>query len=262
VTAPLKVVRRGEGPPIVFVHGSAADHGTWMMQLATPLPGFSSVAYDRRGAPSAPFSPGQVPTTEAHVADLVALLGAEAPGPALVVGSSYGAVVSLAAAAACPERLAGLVLCEPPLPMDDLVPGSPAGFGCAFDRLVATAGGEAAAEMFLRAVLGSRAFDAAPARLRQNMLALWRSIRADMIALGRLRLRYGELGGVRVPCLLLSGARSPAFYTAPLDTLERALPSARREVIPSAGHAMHLENPRAFGQAVAGFARAIGYGPG
>ena len=256
--ADLKVVRRGSGAPALLVHGSAADHTTWMAQLVRPPPGLAVIAYDRRGSAGAPFPSGVVPTTAQHVDDATALLRREAGGPALVVGSSYGGVIALELARRAPELVAGLIVCEPPLPPADLVPGAPAGFGCAFDRLVATAGGEAAAEMFVRAVLGDAGYEALAERVRNAVRGMWRSIRADMIALARTRVAYHELRAVARPVLLLGGARSPGYYAAPLEALERALPAARRATIADAGHAMQIENHRAFNQTVADFAREVG----
>jgi pimeloyl-ACP methyl ester carboxylesterase len=254
----LKVVRRGVGAPVLLVHGSATDHMTWMGQLARPPDGLMVVAYDRRGSASAPFAAGLVPETSHHVDDAAALIQREAGGgPVLAVGSSYGGIIALELARRAPELVAGLVVCEPPLPPADLVPGAPAGFGCAFDRLVATAGGEAAAEMFLRTVLTDAGFDAIAPRQRGVLRGMWRQIRADMIALARTRVDYTALGVVARPVLLVGGERSPAYYAATLTSLQAALPEARRAVIPDAGHAMQIDNHRAFNQALVEFARDI-----
>ena len=168
-------------------------------------------------------------------------------------------MVSLELAARAPERVAGLVLCEPPLSPHDLVPGAPAGFGCAFDRVWASRGGEAAGELFLRAVMGDAGFEAVPGRFRRGLCATYRQIRADMIALARYRVDYARLGRIDRPVLLLAGERSPAHYRPALDALERVLARARRAVISRAGHAMHVDGHRAFHREVIGFAREIGY---
>jgi pimeloyl-ACP methyl ester carboxylesterase len=80
-----------------------------------------------------------------------------------------------------------------------------------------------------------------------------------MIALARYRVSYARLSRIQAPVLLLSGERSPPHYLPALDALERALPRARRAVIPRAGHAMHVDGHRAFHRAVIGFATEIGY---
>jgi pimeloyl-ACP methyl ester carboxylesterase len=94
---PLHVVRAGTGPLLVLVHGSATDHATWTIQLATRLPSaYRVVAYDRRGAGTSAFPHGVAwCSIEDHASDLAALIDAEGGGPALVAGSSCGAVVVL-----------------------------------------------------------------------------------------------------------------------------------------------------------------------
>jgi pimeloyl-ACP methyl ester carboxylesterase len=251
--APIEVRRRGEGPAVLLVHGAAADRRTWMLAGGLLARDLTALAYDRRIA-------GDL-TTEAHADDAIAILRRElsAGARALVAGSSYGAVVSLEIAARAPELVAGLVLGEPPLPAGPTVPSSPPGFGCAFDRLVATAGGPAAAELFLRAVLGDAAFEAIPPFMRTPLCATWRQIRSDMTALGRYRVDPEHLRAIATPSLLLTGARSPVVLQAGTELLAGVLPHARRDVVPGAGHAMHVEAHRPYAERVLAFARAIGH---
>lgn len=242
------MVRRGSGPPALLIHGAAADRATWTLQLHSLDDRFSLIAYDRRV--------GQGITTEDHADDAAELLAGERE-PALVVASSYGGVIALELACRAPDRVAALVLCEPPLPPGEHVPSAPAGYGCAYDRLTATAGGERAAEMFLRSVLGDAAFAAIPGRYRRDLCATWRQIRSDMFSLGSYRVDHARLAGVRHPVLLLAGDRSPPFLAGCLDALAAVLPRARRAVIPRAGHSMHIDNHRAFRDAVLAFAGTL-----
>jgi pimeloyl-ACP methyl ester carboxylesterase len=41
--------RRGEGPPVVFVHGAIVDHSQWDPQLDALSGDYTTVAYDVRG---------------------------------------------------------------------------------------------------------------------------------------------------------------------------------------------------------------------
>lgn len=250
VTDPRVVVRRGAGPPALLVHGAAADHSTWTIQLHALDDAFTLLAYDRRV--------GQGITTEDHADDAAALLAREFPGaPALLIASSYGGVIALEVASRAPDRVAALVLCEPPLPPGELVPSSPFGYGCHYDRLIATAGGERAGEMFLRSVLGDRPFEAIPGRYRRDLCATWRQIRSDMFSLGSYRIDHARIAAIPHPILLLAGDRSPPFLATCLDALAAVLPRARRAVIPQAGHAMHIDNHRAFRRAVLDFAGSL-----
>src|SRR5262245_25515622 len=130
------------GIPALLIHGSAADASTWSIQLGSAQlrERFALVAYER------PL----VDTVEAAAADAIARLPAE---PALVIGSSFGAVIALEIIRSRPERCAGAVLIEPPMAASDDAPAAPATFLLEFDRRVAEQGGPAGAEFFLRTVL-------------------------------------------------------------------------------------------------------------
>jgi 3-oxoadipate enol-lactonase len=258
----------GDGPTVLLVHGSAADAGTWTMQLAALRGELRLIAYDRRAphpdpSPAARGQGAKVPvsragegalTVEEHAADAAGVIEGHGGGPVIACGSSFGAVVCLELARSRPQLVRGLVLCEPPLPPADDLPTAPIGFGCAFDHVAEVLGGPAAGEMFLRIVLGD-AYDRLPARWREQAVGGWRAIRADSLALARYRPRYGGLAALRLPVQLVAGERSRRFFRPTLDALAAALPAARLTVIPASGHMMHVENPRAFNALLAAFAR-------
>lgn len=234
-------------PRVVLVHGSAADRATWTIQLASPAlrERLDLDAYDRRV---------DATTVEAHADDLAARIGA---GPAIAVGSSFGAVVVLDCARRRPELLRGVVLCEPPLAPSDDAPPVPAGFHERLDEVAARDGGEAAAEVFLRTVLGDAAYEKMPRAFQQRAKAQWPNIRSDSGALAAYRVRYRELGAVRVPALLLGGERSAPYFRPTLEALARALPDARLEILPGAGHMMHAEASRGFADRLLAFVAAV-----
>ena len=243
---------------ILFVHGSAADHTTWTIQLASSLrERFALVAYDRRGTGGSNAATDATPSVEAH-ADDAAALAAEAGAPVIAVGSSFGAVIVLDLIRRYPDRVRGAVLCEPPLAPSDAAPTTPAGFHEKFDAIAAAEGGEAAAEFFLRTVLGDPAYDRIPRAFQARSKALWRAIRADSHALGAYRPRYADLGAVTTPILLLGGDRSAPYFRPTLDALAAALGAARLEVLAGAGHMMHAEAARSFNARVAAFAAEVG----
>lgn len=247
--AALQIVRAGAGPTLLFVHGSAADHTTWAIQLASPLrTELSLIAYDRRR--------GDL-TVEDHARDALALLAQE-PRPALIIGSSFGAVIALEVVRQHADAVAGAVLIEPPMgPSDDLAPAA-SGFVSDLDRIAATHGGPAAAEQFLRRVLGDAVLARMPRASRDRAIAKWAEIRADSAALLAYRPRYDELRTIATPVLLLGGERSPPSYRATLDALAAALPRARLATVPRAGHMLHAEAHRTFSELVGAFAAEVG----
>lgn len=228
----------GEGSPVLMIHGSAADHTTWTVQQAGLRSELTMLSYDR--------SP-QHRSVEAHGDDAAEILRSKVQGRCAVVGSSFGAIVALDLARRYPELVSSLILCEPPLaPSDSLAP-VPDGFACRFDALVATEGGEAAAEFFLRSVLGDESFERMPKTYRQRSMAAWQQIRTDMVALACYRVRYHDLGGeIKCPTLLLGGARSAEFYRDTLDALQLAIPDSELRILRGAGHMMQVDAHRQF----------------
>lgn len=251
----LFVRRAGEaGPLVVFIHGSAADHATWVMQLASLPRSVRCVAYDRRGSGQSPPAPAGY-CVEDHAADAAAVIE-DCGDRAVVVGSSFGAVVALEVARSRPDLVAGAVLCEPPMPCADDVPSMPAGFGCAYDRVTALAGGEIAGAMFLRLVLGD-AYHRLPAPWRQRAVGEWKQIRADALGLTRYRPRFRDMSEITQPVLLVGGTRSSRYFDATLSSLERALPRVSRVEL-AGGHMVHAEAGRDFNGALNTFVRIAG----
>lgn len=234
-------------PRVLLIHGSATDHMTWSIQLASPLKDqFDLDAYDRRS---------DATTIEAHAEDALARL---TDVPTLLVGSSFGAVVALEVLRRLPPRVAGAVLIEPPMAASDDAPAAPLAFLAEFDQRLAEQGGPAAAEFFLRTVLTDALYERMPRAYQERSKARYREIRADTEALIAYRPRYAALAAVTRPVLLLAGARSAPYFRPTLDALAAVLPQARLEVVPGAGHMLHAEAHRAFAERLVAFARETG----
>ncbi len=237
-TRRVNVVDRGEGTPVLLLHGTATDSTTWIVPMAGlrrhPL---RLIAFDRgsRGLSVAD-----------HVRDALGVLDARGVARAVLCGSSYGAVVALELTRRHPERVFGAALCEPPLPCGDHVPPFPPGLGCTLDEIAAARGGAAAGELFLRIVLGHAAFEAMPREFRERACARWPEIRSDAVALERYGLRHSDLSAVDRPVLLLTGGRSQSWFRDTAEALAGHLPRARLVGVPEAGHIIHTEAPRVF----------------
>ena len=63
---------------------------------------------------------------------------------------------------------------------------------------------------------------------------------------------WSALEHISVPTLLIAGHEDPKFVQTNERMLE-ALPAARLEVVPDAGHTVHLEQPDAWLRAVESF---------
>jgi pimeloyl-ACP methyl ester carboxylesterase len=259
---PLHVVTAGEGAPLLLVHGSAADHTTWAIQLKSMAAHARLITWDRRGADTSPL-PAELPyfTVEQHADDAARLIEREVGGPVVACGSSFGGVVVLDLARRRPELVRGAVLLEPPLRPTDEERGIPAGFLADYDRIEREQGGTSAAEFFLRYVLGDEAFERMPRRFQDRSKSMWRQIRQDTAALGEYRVRYPALREVTTPFLLLGGERSAPFFRPTLEALHASLGNARLETLTGAGHMMHAEVFRRFNERLRSFMAEVGHAP-
>src|SRR5918994_3950253 len=92
---PIAYWRSGEGPPLVLVHGTAADHSRWRPVLPAFEERFTVCAVDRRGRGGSGDSDDYAIEREFEDVAAVADFPAE---PVVLVGHSYGALVALEAA--------------------------------------------------------------------------------------------------------------------------------------------------------------------
>lgn len=108
----IAVIREGEGPEVLLVHGGASPKATW--EVLAPLQRRWTLGFvHRRGyPPSPPFAAGRQ-DFGVDAGDLEPLLDAR---PHLVA-HSYGVLGTLIAASRRPDRVRSLTLIEPPLYM-------------------------------------------------------------------------------------------------------------------------------------------------
>ena len=103
--------RVGEGPPIVFVHGAAADSRLWRPQLARLADEFTVIAWDEPGAGRSSDVPADFGLAD-YASCLAALIEELALGPAHVAGLSWGGTVALELWRHQPRLVASLILAD------------------------------------------------------------------------------------------------------------------------------------------------------
>lgn len=271
----LQVHECGRGKAVVLVHGSASDYRTWYGQQDRWCDTYHLIAYSRRFHwPNEAIEPGDVYSLDRHVTDLQDLLLELELGSAILVGHSYGAVVSLGLAARRPDLVTRLVLAEPPAL--GLFVSVPPTFlqllkvalrrpRTAFSilKLGATSMGPAATalqrgdeEKALRrlgvGILGEQAFrrlsEERRAQVRDNLI-----LEELQSAEALPRLDPETVASVHCPTLLLEGERSPRIFSHLMDYLQELLPNSERVTIPGASHMLHEDNPAEFHQVIESF---------
>lgn len=112
----LRVVISGHGSPgVLFLSGLGMGPAVWERLQRHLSDSMRVVSYDRPGLNWSP-PPQGVPTMEAAVADVAALLAAPGlfDGPPILVGHSLGGQIARHFAYAHPNAVAGLILLDPP----------------------------------------------------------------------------------------------------------------------------------------------------
>lgn len=273
--ATLAYREQGQGEPVVLVHGSASDLRTWQHQVPAIAKSHRAIAYSRRYArPNEDIPPDLDDQMSPHVDDLVAFLRAIDAAPAHLVGHSWGAFICLLAAIRHPQAVRSLVLQEPPvLSVFVSTPPRPGELLRLFVRRPRTAlvilsfgartiapaqraflrgDDNAALEVFACGVLGRETYEGLPQERRQQARENVCAVRAQLLGAGFPPLSEDDVRGVRVPTLLMTGDRSPAYLLRLSERLEQLLPNAQRVKI-AASHAMQEENPAAVNDAILGF---------
>jgi pimeloyl-ACP methyl ester carboxylesterase len=233
---------RGEGPPVLLIHGTAgAVWGTLPEVLARDR---RVIVYSRRGFGPSPGPLGATQTE--HAGDAAELLDELGTGPATIVGWSMGGVIALELALARPDLVSSLVLVEPPLHAKK---HPSLAFLRAFAKLTIQRRRDerAAAETFLRWATrftdGGSGYELAPPADREEMLGNASAILAELDTGTDESLKLEAVGSIRGPVTLVVGGRSDRVFPKAVGRIAKVLPDARVERLAQAGHGIPIEQP-------------------
>jgi len=229
---PIAVWRSGDGPPLVLVHGTAADHSRWAPVLPALGERFTVLALDRRGRGRS--GDAEEYSLEREFEDVAAVV--EWVGDAVnVLGHSYGGICVLEAALLT-HRIRKLVVYE--APMGFVV--SPPHVVHRLDELLAAGRRDELVVFFMQEVAG----------LPPDQIELLRSRPAWQARVDGAHTipredraareyvfdpdRFRQLG---VATLLLEGGDSGEPFKRAGAALRAALPDCRIAVMPGQRHA-------------------------
>lgn len=230
--------------PVVFVHGMAVSASIWDAQLARVARTRRAIALDMRGhGDSAPPEDGNYAPASC-AADVFAVLDGLGLDRVVLVGHSFGACIALATAAAAPQRIAQLILADPPgdftkVPADvyeeRIVP---------YQRALETEDWAAAVEnSFNEALTGSRA------DTRDRILAWLGATPQDCLA-GMSRGMFAFDAVDSLDRYLAAPGTGAHAIIAPSNTFPFSLhilrPTLTTTTLPDTGHWLMLDAPEAF----------------
>src|SRR5215469_15373773 len=232
----------GDGPPLILTHGYSSTSAMWKGQVEALSKQHKLILWDMRGHGASDYpADGALYSEALTVGDIAALLDVAGASKAIVGGLSLGGYMSLAFYRAHPERVSALLIIDtgPGFKKDDA-----------------------------RAAWNKRARDTAERFDREGLAVLKSASRERssvshrdakglaQAARGMLTQRDARvievLPQIKVPSLIVVGADDTPFLAAS-DYMAAKIPGAQKAVIPAAGHAVNIEQPQAFIDAVLPF---------
>ncbi|MGA7271885.1 MAG: alpha/beta hydrolase [Acidimicrobiia bacterium] len=234
---------RGEGPPLLLIHG--LGYARWGWEPLAPLLAehFRVITFDNRGIGLSSVPPG--PYTAAQMAtDALAVLDAAGAGRTHVAGTSLGGMIAQELAIDHPDRVDRLALLS-------TTPGQPDGYPMpeATVRLLEQASNwepEVALRRFVENALGP----APDARLVDDILghrlanpqdpAGW----AAQAAAGTTYAGGDRCRAISAPTLVVSGTEDRVVDHANSHLLGELIPRATVRLVEGGGHLVFWEHPR------------------
>lgn len=237
----------GSGPAILLTHGFSATAEMWRGQIDALAEEHTLILWDMRGhgqsdAPEDGGAYSEALTT----ADMAALLDEHGFETAVIGGLSLGGYMSLAFYADYRERVDALLII-------DTGPGYKRDEGRVAWNRQANATADAIERDGLAALAGGSAERSGSAHRDPRGL-----VRAGRHMLTQHSPRVIELlPNIAVPAIVIAGAQDEPFLAA-TDYMAAKIPGAGKVIIPDAGHAVNMDQPRAFNDAVLAFLTANG----
>jgi 3-oxoadipate enol-lactonase len=255
----LAFADEGPGPVVVLLHGFPVSKAMWDEQLTGIGNVYRVIAPDLRGFGESPVPEG-VYTMDAMADDVVELLETlEIAGPVVVGGLSMGGYVALSLVSRYPTRVKGLILMDTRAGAD--TPEAAQGREATAKAVIAADSVMQVVDGMIPRLFCKMTSEQHPKRV-ESMKAVMEQT-APQGVVGALRGmasrpdRRADLPKIAVPTLIMVGEEDVITPPAEAQAMAEAIPNARLEVIPKAGHMAPYENPAAANAAILRFLKSL-----
>jgi pimeloyl-ACP methyl ester carboxylesterase len=258
----MAFVERGEGIPLLLVHGSISDYRWWSEQMEPFGKHYRTIAVSLRHFwPERWNGEGDGFTIQQHTLDVAAFISALDAGPIHLLGLSRGGHIAFRVAQQFSDLVRALVLAEPGGVLDSsLETGlAPVGPTLALGPLYT-----ATAEQIRRgkideglapainSLVGPGGWERMPEPVKQIMRDNAQTLLGQIREV-RVPFTRADAEAIRAPTLLMAGEWSPPAFHRILDGMQTAIPDVRRVSISDASHPSNIDNPRDFEREVLAF---------
>lgn len=238
-----------DAPPVLFSHSLGVTMDTWGPQVQALAKDFRVLRYDARGHGGS-GAPAGMYDIALLARDALAVLDAEGIAAAHFVGLSMGGMVGMWIATHEPQRIQRLVLANTTahIPLRDM-----------WNSRIETSlreGMDSIAAPTMNRWLGE-VFKSSDAAQAEGLIAGMRTMSPVGYAgcCGALREadQRETVGRIQAQTVVVTGAADLATTPAVAQALAAAIPHAKVEVIPAAGHLSNVEQPEAFNRTIRHF---------
>lgn len=242
---------RGDGHPVVFIHGAILDRSQWQSQLDALADDYRVIAYDVRGHGQTGGSSPRSYSIELLADDLDALIDELDLEQPVLCGLSTGGCIAQVYAAQYPDKIAGLVLASTFGP-EYLTSGDRLQRGFVLPATIPPArlvGYERVERVltWLNETVGSRGssgdYENVQALRDRGESMTTREFAKTIRSLTRFHDITLDYAAITVPTLVLYGENEPGFIQAHAARFADLLPDVEVRTVPNAGHASNMDNP-------------------
>jgi pimeloyl-ACP methyl ester carboxylesterase len=259
---PLAYIDRGQGLPLLLVHGFPLDHAMWSAQIDALSSQARVVAPDVRGFGKSPLGdvdPQRGIPMEQYADELAELLDAlQITEPVVLVGFSMGGYIAWQFVRKHGTRLRALIQCDTRA-IADTEEGRAGRIKMAEN--VAEWGSARVAEMMGPKLFSARALETQPQLMAEVRRVVANTPPAAIAAAQRGMAARPDvtsmLPSIRVPTLVLVGADDAISSSAEMRKMADGIPGSEFVEIADSGHMTTMEKPAEVSTAIDGFLRKL-----
>lgn len=233
----------GDGPALIFAHGSGGTHMSWWQQVPVLSKQYRCVTIDHRGFGYSKDQPNK-PGRKNFVSDLEGLLDRLKVDRVSLVGQSMGGLTVLGFASKHPERVSALVMSDTTggytNPEIETLRAANKNPRSAFAPGYAQ---REPAMAFLYREISSLTMDDAPQATTAAAATPTPGPSTDIT----------PLLAKKVPVLFIVGEQDQLIPPAAIEAMHKAMPGSELAKVPGAGHSVYFEKPAEYNRLIGDF---------
>ncbi|MFD0696029.1 alpha/beta fold hydrolase [Paenibacillus sp. GCM10027628] len=253
----LFVEEKGQGTPLILLHGFPLDHRMWRLQAEALSNGYRVITPDLRG-----MGQSDIPVTnialDQYADDILALMDKMNIQKAALGGFSMGGYIAFALLRKAPERFLGLVLANT-RPEADGQEARKNRMNMAvslYDK-----GAAAARDAMLPKLITEQTKQEQP-QLAGELSEIMGSMPPEGLIHASLAMAFRDdsvdlLASIAVPTLVIAGEQDPITPPDVMKKMADQIKGASYHVIPAASHLTPQEKPEAFNKLLLEFLQTV-----